>query len=107
MVENLNTVSRGRDVYIWGAAGKDCIFLAHCRRLSKVIERVRFAVDSDPSKHDKFFLSSGVKIEATESFFSVVQPGALVIVANPMYQIEIEAEIKACVPGELEGVVLG
>lgn len=107
LVETLDGVARDRDVYVWGAAGKGCIFLTHCKRLSKLIDSVRFAVDLNPNKHDKYLPGSGIEVKSPEAFFLVVQPGALVVVTNPMYLNEIEAQIKSRGPGSVEIACLG
>lgn len=82
-------------VYIWGAATKGCLFLAHCAIKNRLIDKVRFAIDQNPKKLGKYLPGSMIEIRSTEDFFKAVKPGDLLLIANPAYMGEIIAQVRA------------
>ncbi len=87
--------ARNRAVYLWGAATKGCLFLAHCAIRKRLIDKVRFAVDQNPRKIGKYLPGSNVEIRSKEDFFRAVKPGDLLLIANPAYEDEIVAQMRA------------
>jgi hypothetical protein len=94
-IERLETAAQGSSVYVWGAATKGCLFLAHCRNSNRLIDQVEFAIDQNPQKSGKFLPGSLIQIKSKQEFFETVKGNALLIVSNPAYKEEIEAEVKA------------
>ncbi len=93
-IERFNTLAKSRSVFVWGAATKGCLFLAHCAEIGILVDKVRFAVDLNSGKVGKFLPGSLVEIKAKSDFFDYAKPGDLVIVSNPAYRDEIVAEIR-------------
>lgn len=87
--------ARNRAVYIWGAATKGCLFLAHCAIKNQLIDKVRFAIDQNPQKIGKYLPGSMIEIRSKEDFFRTAKPGDLLLIANPAYKDEIVAQINA------------
>jgi nucleoside-diphosphate-sugar epimerase len=93
-IERLDTVAQGRSVYIWGAATKGCLFLAHCASSSRLIDKVAFAIDQNPQKIGKYLPGSLIQIKSKHDFFKSTTGDALLIVSNPAYKDEIADEVK-------------
>lgn len=94
-IERLDALAKGCCVYIWGAATKGCLFLAHCKNYNRLIDKVQSAIDQNPHKRGKFLPGSLVKIKSKEEFLETVKENALLIVSNPAYKDEIVAELNA------------
>jgi nucleoside-diphosphate-sugar epimerase len=84
-----------RDVYIWGAGTKGCLFLAHCANRNRLVNKVRFAIDQNPHKIGKFLPGSMIEIRSKEEFFRVAKPDDLLLIANIAYKDEILAQLNA------------
>ena len=93
-IERLHTASQGYSVYVWGAATKGCLFLAHCKNSNRLIDNVQYAIDQNPQKNGKFLPGSLVQIKSKQEFFETVHEDAFLIVPNPAYKDEIEAELN-------------
>lgn len=94
-IKRLETAAHGRSVYLWGAATKGCLFLAHCAHNNQLIGKVVFAIDQNPQKIGKFLPGSQIPIKSKEEFFKSAKHGDILIVSNSEYKEEIGAEIKA------------
>jgi nucleoside-diphosphate-sugar epimerase len=94
-LDRLDGASQGCPVYVWGAATKGCLFLAHCKNNNRLIDKVQYAIDQNPQKNGKFLPGSLVQIKSKQEFLETVRGDALLIVSNPAYKDEIEAEVKA------------
>lgn len=94
-LERIETMAQGRSVYIWGAATKGCLFLAHCVNNNRLINRVAFAIDQNPQKIGRYLPGSLVQIQSKQDFFKAAKGDELLIVSNPAYIEEIKAELKA------------
>tara|TARA_B100001093_G_scaffold369815_1_gene354761 strand:- start:408 stop:2315 length:1908 start_codon:yes stop_codon:yes gene_type:complete len=94
-IERLDTLAQGRHVYVWGAATKGCLFLAHCKNKNLLIDKIQYAIDQNPQKIGKYLPGSLVQIKSKQEFFKTVKGNALLIVSNPAYKDEIAAEVKA------------
>jgi SAM-dependent methyltransferase len=97
--EKINKIHKllagNRRAYIWGAATKGCMFLAHCARLKKVVDQIEFCIDINPNKCGRFLPGSLVLIKSKVEFFQSASEQDLLLVANPNYLPEILDEIKA------------
>ena len=93
--EKIVELAGDKNVYVWGAATKGCMFLAHCANFSPLIEKIRFAIDVNPNKQNKFLPGSLVPIYSKDKLFAEVKKGDLLLISNPNYQDEIETEIQA------------
>jgi nucleoside-diphosphate-sugar epimerase len=94
-IKRFEEQARNRAVYVWGAATKGCLFLAHCALRNRLIDRVRFAVDQNPQKIGKYLPSSLIEIRSKEDFFRAAKPGDLLLISNPAYKDEIVAQVRA------------
>ena len=94
-IQRLDALAKGCSVYVWGAATKGCLFLAHCKNNNLLIDKVQSAIDLNPHKSGKFLPGSLVQIKTKEEFFETVKENALLIVSNPAYKDEIVAELNA------------
>ena len=84
-----------KNVYIWGAATKGCMFLMHCCYEKKLLNKVKNAVDINISKCNKYLPISKIKIITKNKFFKIVdKKNDLLIVSNPNYLIEIKKELE-------------
>lgn len=84
-----------KNVYIWGAATKGCMFLMHCLYEKKLLNKVKNAVDINISKCNKYLPISKIKIITKNKFFKIVDKKSdLLIVSNPNYLIEIKKELE-------------
>ena len=94
-IDRFDTAAQGRSVYIWGAATKGCLFLAHCASNRVLIDKVAFAIDQNPQKIGKYLPGSLVQIKSKQEFFEFAKGDELLIVSNPAYKEEIANEVKA------------
>jgi len=94
-IERLDAATQGCPVYIWGAATKGCLFLAHCKNNNLLIDKVQYAIDQNPQKIGKYLPGSLIQIKSKQEFFKTAKDNALLIVSNPTYKDEIAAEVKA------------
>lgn len=94
-IERLDTLAQESYVYVWGAATKGCLFLAHCKNNNLLIDKIQYAIDQNPQKIGKYLPGSLVQIKSKQEFFKTVKDNALLIVSNPAYKDEIAAEVKA------------
>jgi nucleoside-diphosphate-sugar epimerase len=94
-IERFERVAHDHSIFVWGAATKGCLFLAHCANQGRLINKVVFAIDQNPQKIGKYLPGSLVKIKSKQDFFEVAKPGDLLIISNPIYKDEIVAELKS------------
>lgn len=94
-IRRIDEMSENRSIFLWGAATKGCLFLAHCARQKRILDKLCFAVDKNPQKVGKYLPGSMVEIRSTQDFFTTAQPGDLLLISNPAYKDEIMAEVKA------------
>lgn len=94
-IQRFEKVAENRSVFLWGAATKGCLFLAHCASQNRLVSQVRFAIDQNPKKIGKYLPGSLVEIKAKQEFFAVAKPGDLLIISNPAYKNEIVAQVEA------------
>jgi FlaA1/EpsC-like NDP-sugar epimerase len=94
-IERLDAAAQGRSVYIWGAATKGCLFLAHCASSNQLIDKVAFAIDQNPQKIGRYLPGSLIQIKSKHDFLKSTESDALLIVSNPAYKDEIAKEVKA------------
>jgi nucleoside-diphosphate-sugar epimerase len=94
-IKRLDDVAQDRSVYIWGAATKGCLFLAHCASSNQLIDKVAYAIDQNPQKTGKYLPGSLIQIKSKQDFLKSTEGDALLIVSNPAYKDEIANELKA------------
>jgi hypothetical protein len=70
-IERIESLSEGKQLFLWGAATKGCLFLAHCAANKKLIDRFSFAIDVNPKKIGKFLPGSLVEIKSKDKFFNL------------------------------------
>jgi SAM-dependent methyltransferase len=87
--EVVEGTAAGRRTVIWGAGSKGVAYLTTLG----IEDEVRFAVDINPHKHGMFMAGTGHEIVAPE-FLRTYRPDE-VIVMNPVYVPEIEANLRA------------
>jgi len=105
-IRRLEELSRSNSVFLWGAATKGCLFLAHCKNQRQLLDKVKFAIDQNPQKIGKYLPGSHVEIKSKHEFFATAKSGDLLLISNPAYKDEILAEIKAADLREIRSEVL-
>jgi SAM-dependent methyltransferase len=79
----------GKRVVIWGAGSKGVAFLT---TLGLGVDDVEFAVDVNPHRHGQFVPTTGQEIIGPEQLLR--HPPDVVVVMNPVYKREIEADLR-------------
>lgn len=91
---DLERSSTDRPVYIWGAATKGVMFCHHLQRLRPtVFARVQAAIDINPMKANRYMPSVHLPIFDVDTFCDQAGGNELVVIMNPNYRDEIEAEL--------------
>lgn len=87
--------SKYKNIYVWGAATKGCMFLVHCSNNKTLKKKIRNAIDINKFKCNKFLPISKVKIINKQKFMSKANINRdLLIISNPNYKTEIIRELK-------------
>ena len=94
-IKRIENEARGRNVFLWGAGTKGCLFLNHCANKNLLIDRIRFVIDQNPKKIGKYLPGSLMEIRSKEDFFETAKPGDLLLISNPAYKDEITKQINA------------
>jgi nucleoside-diphosphate-sugar epimerase len=94
-IHRLDKKAENRSVFLWGAATKGCLFLAHCAIKNRLIDKVRFAIDQNPQKIGKYMPGSLVQIKSKDDFFAAAKPGDMLLISNPAYKNEIVTQVNA------------
>jgi len=68
-IERFENEAQNRSVYLWGAATKGCLFLAHCAKKNRLVNKVRFAIDQNSQKIGKYLPGSLIEIRSKNDFF--------------------------------------
>lgn len=93
-ISDLEQSSTSRPVYIWGAATKGVMFCHHLLRLRPAtFARERAAIDINPMKANRYMPSVHLPILDVDSFCGQAGGNELVVIMNPNYRDEIEAEL--------------
>jgi len=79
----------GKRIVIWSAGSKGVSFL----NTIKVDEEIKYAVDINPFKQNRYIAGSGQRIVSPE-FLKDYQPD-IVIVMNPVYKNEIQRKLRS------------
>ena len=66
----------------------------HYLNLIKSTEKIKFAIDINASKFEKFLPSSYIPIKSDDFFYKNVSDNDLVIISNLNYEIEIKRDIS-------------
>lgn len=101
-LKRIERQAQGRSVYLWGAATKGCLFLTHCARNKRLIDQVAFAIDQNPQKIGRFLPGSQIPIKSKQEFFASASQGDILLISNPAYKDEINAEIEAAGLSQIE-----
>jgi hypothetical protein len=84
-----------QNIFIWGAATKSLMFLIYLKKINPFIfKNVKFAVDIDKKKHNKFLQIVDVKIVSPEKLLRFMKNGDTIIVANSNYLNEVQKYVK-------------
>ena len=78
-----------KKIAVWGAGGKSIASLSFCELTSKDI---KYVVDSDPNKWNKYTTGSKIKIEPPDHLLK--EPVDVVIIGAVMYQAEIIKQLR-------------
>ena len=73
---------------LWGSGSKGVTFL----NLLDPGPVVQSVVDINPHKHGRFVAGTGHRVVAPEAL--IPDPPEMVVMTNPLYALEIEAEIR-------------
>jgi len=93
-IAGLERSSTERPVYIWGAATKGVMFCHHLKRLRPTaFARVQAAIDINPMKANRYMPSVHLPILDVDTFCNQASGNELVVIMNPNYRVEIEAEL--------------
>mgnify|MGYP001218242975 FL=1 len=95
-LNNIETISsKYKNIYIWGAATKGCMFLVHCSDNKKLKKKIKNAVDINKFKCGKYLPISKIKIIHKNEFMKKVNSSEdLLLISNPNYKREIMQELK-------------
>ncbi len=94
-ISALEEAGKDKSVYIWGASTKGVMFCHHLKRLRpQVFAQVRAAVDINPMKANRYMPSVHLPILDIGAFCDRVDVDDLVVIMNPNYRDEIEAELS-------------
>ncbi len=94
-IKHFEKIALNHSVFLWGAATKGCLFLAHCANNNRLVDKVRFAVDMNPKKIGKYLPGSLIAIKSKEDFFATAESGDVLLISNPAYKDEIVAQVNA------------
>ena len=92
-IKRIDDFVQGR--FVWGAATKGCLFLAHCSKANRLIDKTAFAIDQNPKKVGRYLPGSGVQIKSKEEFFHCAKQDDVLLIVNPAYKGEITSEVRA------------
>ena len=73
---------------------------------SSIFEKIKFCIDINPKKIGKFLPSSLMSIRSKEDFFSIANEDDLLIISNPNYVREINADLASANLQNIEVFVL-
>jgi hypothetical protein len=95
-LKNIEIISsKYKNIYVWGAATKGCMFIAHCYNNNKLKKKIKNAIDINKFKCNKYLPISKVKIIHKEDYMNIANiKNDLLIISNPNYKKEIIKELK-------------
>lgn len=83
-----HAVQQNKKVVLWGSGSKAVAFLTTLN----LCDDIEFTVDINPNKHGTYMARTGQKVVSPE-FMEIYQPD-LVILMNPLYHQEVQAELS-------------
>ena len=87
--------SINQNIFIWGAATKGLMFLIYLKKINPLIfKKVKFAVDIDRKKQNKFLQIVDIKIISPKKMSNVIKTGDTIIVANSNYLSEVQKYLQ-------------
>lgn len=105
-LKRIDSLLKDNSLFLWGAATKGCLFLAHCKSNKTLLKKVLFAIDQNPSKQGKFLPGSLIPIKPKKDFFKIAKDGDVLLICNPAYKKEIQEEIKKSLKATIQIEVL-
>lgn len=93
-------------VFIWGAATKGCLFLTHCKNMGILTDKVKFAIDLNPHKQNKFLPYSLIEIKSPESVLSLLNHEDIILVSNRNYLDEVKTWLSSNSEKQLNFIAL-
>ena len=102
-IDEIDHAAQGKQVYIWGAATKGCLFLAHCKARGKIVDKVTFAVDISPEKIGKYIPGTLIAIANPDEFMQSASVDDILVIVNPAYEEEIRSKLLGT---QLENMVI-
>ena len=93
-IEKIKRIAGKNSIYVWGAGTKGCIYLNYCKKNNILIDQIKFAIDINPNKIDKYLPGSLIKIKSKEFFAKKVKKNDVLIISNPAYKNEIIKDLK-------------
>ncbi len=92
-INSLNNIEQ--NIYIWGAGTKGLMFAIYLKILNpKVFKKVKFVIDIDEKKQNKFLQIVDLRIISPEKLLKLIKINDTLIVANSNYLTEIQSFIK-------------
>jgi hypothetical protein len=92
-INSLNKIEQ--NIFIWGAGTKGLMFAIYLKILNpKVFKKIKFAIDIDKKKHDKFLQIVDLKIISPNKLLKTIKTNDTLIVSNSNYLKEIQSFIK-------------
>ena len=87
----MNYSNINQNIFIWGAATKGLMFLIYLKKINPLIfKNVKFAVDIDKKKHNKFLQIVDIKVISPKKLLKFIKNGDTIIVANSNYLSEVQ-----------------
>ena len=84
-----------QNIFIWGSATKSLMFLIYLNKLNQsIFKKIKFAVDIDKTKQNKFLQIVDIKIINPKTLLKVIKDGDTILVANSNYLGEIKKYFK-------------
>lgn len=87
----INAAPPGKEFAVWGASTKGTVLLASLDK--KTLDRIKFAIDINKSKQDRYLAVSGKRIRSPD-FLKRIPTVSSVIIMNPNYTSEIAKILK-------------
>jgi hypothetical protein len=92
-IMNFNNINQ--NIFVWGAATKGLMFLIYLKKINpQIFKNVKFAVDIDKNKHNKYLQIVDIKIVSPEKLLKIIKNGDTIIVANSNYLHEVRKYVE-------------
>lgn len=92
-ITNLNNINQ--NIFMWGGATKGLMFLIYLKTLNpSIFKKVKFAVDLDTQKQNKFLQIVDIKIISPKKLLQIIRTGDTVLVSNSNYLNEVQKYVN-------------